>query len=122
MDLLLDSNGDMVFSNTTTPITKTKAEDVAQRLSIKLKTNLGEWFLDTSVGVPWIAGRENSIFGWKRTKQFVDSELQQQILSEDDVESILSFNSEFNTAQRNYSLSGVVKCTNGDTATVNVTI
>lgn len=120
MDLLLDkfthdivwNNGPLTKAYTTQPYTQT----VAQRLKIRLLTFMGEWFLDTTYGVPYW----QSILGKKTTKSRVDLIFQQQILLEAGVKEITSFKSIFQN--RNYSLEFTVKVVTGqitDTITIN---
>ena len=110
MDLLLNPlTGDLVFDNTGCPVTAASTNDLAQRLTIKLKTNKGEWFLDSSVGVPWIGDNNTFILGYTHNKQFADMELQRQILEEPDVDEITEWKSEVDRSTRTYSLSFIVK-------------
>lgn len=52
MDLKLDTNGDLdVTDNEMTLVTGYDA--IAQHLKIRLKTFMGEWFLDTRIGIPY---------------------------------------------------------------------
>lgn len=108
MDLLLDENNDLVFINGQTPVTSYPVQVVAQRLSIRLRTFLGEWFLNTTYGVPYW----QRILGKKTTKAAIDKIFQQQILEEVGVMQITSFNSTFENRQ--YSLSFRVKVVSGE--------
>ena len=121
MDLLIDYNdtNDAVWNNgpltrefTTQPFTQT----VAQRLSIRLHTFLGEWFMNVEYGVPYW----QRILGIKNTKESVDLIFQQQILLETGVKEITSFTSTFEN--RNYSATFQVRVVNGEvTAPITVT-
>jgi hypothetical protein len=42
-------------------VTAGSAAEVAQRVAIRLRRNLGEWFLNTTVGLPWYG--DNGILG-----------------------------------------------------------
>ena len=62
MDLLLDTDplsssyGDLTWKNgplTPSYTTQSRVDVVAQRLLIRLRNFEGEWFLDTSYGVPY---------------------------------------------------------------------
>lgn len=120
MDLLLNTlthdivwnNGPLTKEYTTQPYTQT----VAQRLKIRLLNFQGEWFMDTTYGVPYW----QSILGVKTTKSRVDLIFQQQILLEQGVKEIVSFKSTF--VNRNYSLEFTVKVVTGqvtDTVIIN---
>lgn len=101
MDLLLDPNtNDMVFINGGCPVTQLLVDVVTQRLKITLYTFLGEWFLDRSVGVPYI----QQVFGKVRSKQTVDLIFQQIIAADPDVIEILAFESELASSTRGYSM------------------
>lgn len=111
MDLLMDINGtgDLVFANGATPRTYIEADVVAQRLAIHLRTFRAEWFLDEPYGVPWF-----EILGTKRSKQQVDSILQREVLSVQGVREIVSWTSDINNVNRNYSCQFTVRTTNGE--------
>jgi hypothetical protein len=104
MDLLLSASGDLVFVNGECPVTQHQADVVAQRLRIKLYTFYGEWFLNRTVGVPYI----QQIFGKVRSKPTVDLIFQGIISSDPGVIEIVSFTSEIN-AQRGYIMTFSVR-------------
>ena len=52
MDLLLDSQGDLDISTGDLQLT-TGGEAIAQHLRIRLQFFLGEWFLDSRIGIPF---------------------------------------------------------------------
>lgn len=124
MDILIDTdplspyygdsvwrNGPLLIADTTQPFTQT----VAQRLSIRLKTFEGEWFLDTEYGVPYW----QRILGKKPTKSAVDQILQQEILEENGVKEITFFSSTLKNRQ--YTASFKVKVINGEeTDVINI--
>lgn len=124
MDIKLDLNpispsyGDAVFKNgplTKEDVTQPFTENVGQRLRLRLLTFEGEYFLDTTYGVPYW----QRILGRKPTKSAVDQILQQEILDERGVKEITFFSSTF--ANRQYSASFRVKCVNGEeTQTINI--
>jgi len=116
MDLLLDldpissSYGDLTWKNgplTPNYTTQSRVDVVAQRLLIRLRNFEGEWFLDTSYGVPYW-----SILGHKIKKSAVDLIFQREILAENGVKELTFFQSTFEN--RKYSLSFRVKVTTGE--------
>jgi len=119
MDLKLTSvehdcvfiNGPLTKEGVTTPLTET----VGQRLKILLLTWAGEWFWNTTYGIPYW----QSILGRKTTKARVDLIFSQAILSEPGVKEIVSFNSTFENRQ--YSLTFKVRVVDG-TITPAITI
>lgn len=109
MDLLLDPNThDLVFVNGQSLVTQTQAEVVAQRLKITLYTFLGEWFLDTSIGVPYF----QQIFGKGRTKSAVDVIFQRFISNDPGVIEIREFQSTLSPQGRGYSMTFTVRVAN----------
>lgn len=118
MDLLVEKNnqkpnfGDMLFVNTATPVTEDFAESVAQRVFITLRTFEGEWYLNTTVGVPYI----ERILGQKVQKATVDRILQEKILGVDGVADIVSFSSQF-LDRREYECKFTIRTTDNATFT-----
>jgi hypothetical protein len=110
--------GDVVYDNTKVTVTGGSSEAVAQRLTIKLNTFLGEWFLNTTAGVPYY----QQIFGKVRSKAAIDIIFRQQISSEPGVLEITDFFSDI-SAGRTYSLTFRVRTTQNqitETITINV--
>ena len=117
MDLLIDpTTGDLVFQNGACPVTQLQADVVAQRLRITLYTFYGEWFLDDTIGVPYI----QQIFTKIRRKSTVDLIFQGLIAADPGVIEILSFNSEINS-QRGYTMTFQVRVAD-NTASLPITI
>ncbi len=52
MDLKVDDNGDLVVENDDL-VLLTGLDAIIQHLKIRFRLFLGEWFLDTRVGIPW---------------------------------------------------------------------
>lgn len=105
MDLKMSrATGDMLFVNGSTPVTEDKADSVAQKLYIMLRTFQGEWFLDIDHGIPYL----QQILGQKTSREAVDLIFQQKILAEDGVQELVSFRSTL-SADRVYSMSFQVR-------------
>lgn len=120
MDIRLDSNGDAVFINgplTLEGVTHKAQDVVAQRLTIRLRTFLGEWFLDTTYGVPYLS----RILVKNVSKTTVDNILREEILNEPGVLEIQKFSSTFDAGTRLYSCSFIVLTREGS-ASVTVTV
>lgn len=118
MDLLLNKDThDLVFTNGKCPVTQLLVDVVAQRLKITLYTFLGEWFLDTTIGVPYF----QQIFGKIRSKATVDLIFQRIIADDPDVIEILSFSSELSSGDRGYSMTFQVRVSD-NTASLPITI
>lgn len=117
MDLLLDPiTNDLVFVNGKATVTQTQSEIVTQRLKITLSTFLGEWFLDTSIGVPYF----QQIFGKGRTKSAVDVIFQRIIANDPGVIEIRNFSSVLDSGGRGYSMVFTVRVAN-DVVTAPIT-
>ena len=112
MDLLMDINGsnDLVFINGECPVVSDLSGVVAQRLFIMLRTFMGEWFLNTQHGIPWL----QNILGKKITKSGVDNILQDKILSETGVSRISEWESNLDSQSRLYTVRFKVIATNGE--------
>lgn len=112
MDFKLGPDWDIIWRNgplrkeeTTQPLTET----VGQRLKIRLQTFLGEWAFNTVYGVPYW----QRILAIKQTsKAAADLIFQQQILAEEGVKEIVTFNSTF--VNRKYSLVFSVRVVTGE--------
>lgn len=118
MDLLLDSDtNDIIFVNGQCPVTQRLTDVVAQRLKITLYTFLGEWFLDTTIGVPYF----QQIFGKVRSKSTIDLIFQRVIANDPDVIEILSFESELAASTRGYTMTFQVRVRD-NTSSLPITI
>lgn len=102
-DIDVDNSGKMLLLSTF-------QELVQQRLSIKLKTYKGEWWLDTTFGIPYRdTGDGKAIIGKGFTKADIDALYISAIREDSDVQSIEYFRTEYNPIFRTYSLSFEVK-------------
>lgn len=118
MDLLLDSDtNDIIFVNGQCPVTQRLTDVVAQRLKITLYTFLGEWFLDTTIGVPYF----QQIFGKVRSKSTIDLIFQRIIANDPDVIEILSFESDLAASTRGYTMTFQVRVRD-NTSSLPITI
>ena len=117
MDLLLDTKtGDLVFKNGSCPVTQLQADVVAQRLRITLYTFYGEWFLNDTIGVPYI----QQIFTKIKKKSTVDLIFQGLISADPGVIEILSFKSTVSN-DRGYTMTFQVRVAD-NTASLPITI
>lgn len=111
MDFKLNLDGDIIWRNgplLRQDTTQTPVEVTGQRLLILLRTWMGEWFLDTTYGIPW----EQRILAKKQvSKASVDLILQQKVLSDEGVKEIVSWESTF--VNRHYDLTFKIKVVDG---------
>ena len=99
MDIQLDSNGHILLTTNGLSLVNDRALLVAQRLSVRLRTYLGEWFLDTTMGIDWFA----DVLLKNVSKQTVDSILQNELIKDRFVVKIKTFSS--SVVNRNYTCS-----------------
>lgn len=125
MDIRLDKEtGDAIFINK--PLTLSDRETlnkavvrdmpdtVAQRLAIRLRTFLSEWFMDTEYGTPYF----QEILGKKNLrKSYIDSIMRSEIMKESGVKEIGDFYSDLSPS-RVYSLNFKVRCVDGSVSDV----
>lgn len=117
----LDSNGDIeVDNNGAMLLLSTYQELVKQRLQIKLRTFKGEWWLDTSFGIPYRdTGDGRAIIGKGYSKADIDSIYIAGIKADPDVLSIRYFNSVYDPVKRDYSLDFEVQSRDGNLSTTS---
>ena len=81
------------------------AERVAQQIKVKLLTFLGEWFLDTTWGVPYL----EYILVKQPNQELIKQRMSEQILSVDDVKSLNALELDYQVKVRtliiNYEVS-----------------
>lgn len=78
-----------------------KAEQVRQQLLIKLRLWVGEWFLDTEFGTPYL----QSILGKQLTLSGAIAALRQSILEVEGVLTITSFEYDFSSQARKLTVN-----------------
>lgn len=91
-----------------------ETERVSQHLKIRLLFFLGEWYLDTEIGVPYF----QDILVKSPDIPNVESILINEILDTPDVLELLSFDSFYDTAQRQYSATFQVNTIFGQSETI----
>ena len=79
------------------------ANEVVQRVKMRLKWLLGEWFLDTTKGLPWF----QQIAGGKNTNNAVML-IRDQITSTSGVDSINKINVIYDAQKRSLSIYAVI--------------
>lgn len=100
MDILLDSDGDIDITDNSASLV-TEYEAIAQHLKIRLRTFLGEWFLDTRVGIPYYQE-----FLIKRPNKLVmDTRLREAILETPGITDLGPLEYSFDGANRTLAIS-----------------
>lgn len=92
-DIVITSTGDIDISDE-------KKEVARQWVSVRLKTLLGEWFLDQTQGIDWI-----NILSQRNNKALVDTVIQRTIVETEYITRIVSYNSTQPTGSHRYSVS-----------------
>lgn len=112
MDIKLNSNGDATFINgplIALGVTQRAQDVVSQRLTIRLKSQLGDWFINTAYGLPFF----QRILTKNISKTTVDNIFREEILSESGVLELQEFTSTFNAGSRLYSCTFTVMTREG---------
>jgi len=108
-DLKLTADGDLDCSSLGLQLV-TGPDRVAQQVTMRMRTFLGEWEFDLDAGVPWY----QKIIGIKGVNlNEVDSVIRSQILSVKDVLSILSFSMDFDSTTRTLEINTKINTTFG---------
>jgi hypothetical protein len=81
----------------------TDAEAVGQHARQRLQTFAGEWFLDTTCGVPWLS----EILGRQYDPALAESVVKAELLDTDGVIEITSFSVSFDRTTRGLHIRGV---------------
>lgn len=114
MDILLDETGDISFVDNLIRLTPDKQTRARQRVLLTLHTNQGEWKFNINFGLPWITEGSQIQLLSKTDKGYVDNVIKNSILSKEDVEEIIEYNSYLDNQNRIYSISCRVKVTSGE--------
>ena len=78
--------------------------EVLQRLWIRLNRELGEWFLNTEVGLPWYQNGYGMLGSKPSRKNDIDLLIRREINTTEGVNQILKYNTIYTTASREYAV------------------
>lgn len=106
----LSSTGDYTFGSGLLNFWIDQPEGVAQVVQTSLLLWLGEWYLDLTIGMPWIQG----VLG-KHNQATADITVQDYILNIQGVTDIQNFLSTSDQANRKYSASTLLDTVYGPT-------
>lgn len=101
-DLFLRTNGELAVVE--------DAHAVGQHVRQRLKTFEGEWFLDTTAGVPWL----DQIMAKNYDPALAEAVVKAEILDTDGVTEITAFSVRFNRTIRNLDIHSVEVLTEYD--------
>lgn len=112
-----DNDGDILFENNVFSVTENLSdEEIVQSLKQNLKTFLGEWFLDLSIGLPYI----QIIFVKGTPAEVIDAALKNAIIKTEGVETLNSFDDlDLDSSTRELNVNFDVTTINGNTININ---
>ena len=96
----LDANGDMVFGGSQAAFYVDQAEAVGQIVYTRISLWLGQWYLNTADGTPWLT----EILG-KYTSDSRDPAIRKRILDAPGVLDIIGYNSQFESNNRSWHVA-----------------
>ena len=85
-DIKIDSDGDLVLQETDLVLT-TGQEAIEQHLTQRLRTFVGEWFLNNTIGIPYF----QQIFKKQPDPIIVDSVLKKEIIETPGIAKLVDF-------------------------------
>lgn len=100
MNILLDSTGDWAVANGELQFAN-GVDEIAQIVATRLKTFLGEWFLDVRLGVPWFS----KILKKNPNPAEIEAVLIQTIVESPGIITLLDFQLSLDGATRQLSVS-----------------
>lgn len=102
MNISISLDGDFELDPTTNNLKLAKdTEEIRQIILRDLETLAGEWFLDTSIGVPWFT----EILQKNVSTNKIDAVIIEKISTANGVVSLLSYESSVDRANRAYSIA-----------------
>ena len=112
MDLKLDTTGDLDV--TEGDVTLLEGEDAtAQYIRTRLRTFLGEWFLDQRIGVPYF----ESILVKNADVRVIESILRRTINTTDGVDTVENLTFDFDGVTRKLDITAEIRLLEGGTFT-----
>jgi hypothetical protein len=99
--------------------TETRLEYISQKIRHTISIFKGEWFMDKTIGIPYIPGEEVDRYMHRR---MIETALQVRIGEVGGVEKFLSFSSSLNKATRILMIEFTVQIDTGETYSDSVEI
>jgi hypothetical protein len=119
-NLLLEQQGNkFVVDDHRWRFSETRLEYLAQKIRHTVSVFHGEWFMDRSIGIPYIPG-EN--VGKDMHRRMIETALQVRIGEAEGVEKFLSFNTSLDNAARILTVDFTVQLDTGETYSDSVKI
>ncbi len=108
-DIALNTSGDIRLAGDDLDFT-TGQETIADFVGVRLKTFLGEWFLDQSLGVPYF----EEIFKKNFNARVVDAVFKNEILDSPGIIELKEFELDLDEATRQLTLTFAARSEEGD--------
>jgi hypothetical protein len=119
-DLLLEQQGNkFVVEDHHWRFTETRLEYVTQKVRHTISVFLGEWFVDRTIGIPYIPGEEGEKDMHRR---MIETALQVRIGEVEGVEKFLQFSSSLNKSTRILTVDFTVQIDTGETLSMSVPV
>lgn len=109
--LASDNINGLLLSTTKSLFLNQDLDALRDKVTQRLRFFLGEWFLDTTQGVPYL----QQIFATTTNTSLIVSILNNEILKESDVTSIESSSNEYNSVTREFFYSATLNTIYGTT-------
>ncbi len=104
-----ETTGDIDLTNNLVRLTVSDAEEVRQKVEIRLRTFKGEWFMNINAGVPYF----QSLLKKGVSKSLIDTQIKTVTLATVGVIAIASFDSVIDLRQRTYTTTMTVTTSEG---------
>jgi hypothetical protein len=114
MDFLLHHH-DLTIAKGDLAICATDTEAIAQTIAVRLKTLEGEWFLDTTIGIPYLS----EILGHKRSDRLLRTCVTQEILAVAGVKELTDFSFDHDRDSRSVTIKFTAVLSSNTTITIN---
>jgi len=119
-DLLLEQQGNkFVVEDHHWRFTETRLEYMAQKIRHTISVFRGEWFLDRTIGIPYIPGGD---IEKDMHRRMIETALQVRIGEIEGVEKFLAFSSSLDKATRILTVAFTVQIDSGETYSDSVDI
>ena len=112
--LLIPNMNDFYKEKGKTILTRTNIEYYQQKIRAVLSFQKGEWFTDATIGIPYIG---SFYLSKSEHRSLIISSIKSKILNIDGIDSIISFNTEYDKAKRKLMVSFVVKSSDNEEIT-----
>jgi hypothetical protein len=107
-DIFLDETGDLAI-DANELVLVSAADEVAQRLRCRLRSFLGDWFLNVTQGVPY----RDEVFAKRNAPSRVEAAIKKEILTTSGVQELLEYTQVLDGSTRRMTVDFKVRATDG---------